>query len=200
MADVFQTVSLPDTGAEGRLYGAPGAKAGAIFVGGARGGWDSPAHGLYPDLCAELEAAGLAALRIRFRDPGSIEQAAEDIVAGVRLLETQGVERIGLVGHSFGAAAAIRAAAVAPAVRGVATLAAQSHGADVVSQLGPRCALLLAHGRADDVLPASYSQALFDAALEPKRLLLLDGAGHNLDEAAEPLRALLRDWLIERLA
>lgn len=200
MADVFRTVELPDTGAEARLYDGAGARAGAIFVGGVGGGWDTPAQGLYPELCAELEAAGMAGLRIRFRDPRHLDRATEDVIGGVRLLQDQGVERIGLVGHSFGGAVAIRAAAPSDAVRAVATLATQSHGADMADRLGPRCALLLVHGRDDAVLPAACSQGLFDAALEPKRLVLLDRAGHGLDEAAGSLRPLLRDWLVERLA
>lgn len=200
MADVYQTAALPETGAEARLYGGAGSKAGAIFVGGVGGGWDSPARGLYPALCAELEAAAMAALRIRFRNPTHLQMAAEDVLAGVRFLQQRGVERVGLVGHSFGGAVAIRAAAPSPAVSAVATLATQTHGAAQADRLGPRCALLLVHGRDDDVLPAAGSEALFQAALEPKRLVLLDRGGHLLDEAADEVRPLVRDWLVERLA
>lgn len=39
--------------------------------------------------------------------------------------------------------------------------------------------VLIAHGRDDRYVPARFSEALFDAAREPKQLLLIDGANHN---------------------
>ena len=39
--------------------------------------------------------------------------------------------------------------------------------------------VLIAHGRDDRYVPSRFSQALFDAASEPKQLLLIDGASHN---------------------
>jgi uncharacterized protein len=38
--------------------------------------------------------------------------------------------------------------------------------------------ILFIHGTADDVVPVSMSQQLYDAAPEPKQLLLIPGAGH----------------------
>lgn len=42
-----------------------------------------------------------------------------------------------------------------------------------------KCPILIIHGKADPVIPFWHSQELFDCANEPKRLLLLDQAGHN---------------------
>ncbi|WP_061241821.1 alpha/beta hydrolase [Ectopseudomonas composti] len=39
--------------------------------------------------------------------------------------------------------------------------------------------VLIAHGRDDRYVPSRFSQALFDAASEPKQLLLIEGANHN---------------------
>ncbi|WGL64190.1 alpha/beta hydrolase [Pseudomonas sp. CW003PS] len=39
--------------------------------------------------------------------------------------------------------------------------------------------VLIAHGRDDRYVPSRFSEALFDAAREPKQLLLIDGANHN---------------------
>ena len=39
--------------------------------------------------------------------------------------------------------------------------------------------VLIAHGRDDRYVPARFSEALFEAASEPKQLLLIDGANHN---------------------
>ena len=42
-----------------------------------------------------------------------------------------------------------------------------------------RMPVLLAHGDADRYVPARFSQALYDAAHAPKRLLLVEGGTHN---------------------
>ncbi|WP_275546934.1 MULTISPECIES: alpha/beta hydrolase [unclassified Pseudomonas] len=39
--------------------------------------------------------------------------------------------------------------------------------------------VLIAHGRNDRYVPSRFSEALFDAASEPKQLLLIEGANHN---------------------
>ncbi|MEM7617984.1 MAG: alpha/beta fold hydrolase [Pseudomonadota bacterium] len=39
--------------------------------------------------------------------------------------------------------------------------------------------LLILHGKDDRIIPVSYGQKLFDAANEPKKLIALDGIGHN---------------------
>jgi fermentation-respiration switch protein FrsA (DUF1100 family) len=59
--------------------------------------------------------------------------------------------------------------------------------------LAPRTALLLLHARGDEQVPYTVSQELFEAAGEPKRLLLLPGGHHrsiqhDLELQAESLR------------
>ena len=51
---------------------------------------------------------------------------------------------------------------------------------DRIARVG--CPLLVIAGTADTIVPVSQSRALFEAAREPKRLLILEGADHN-DEA-----------------
>jgi fermentation-respiration switch protein FrsA (DUF1100 family) len=48
---------------------------------------------------------------------------------------------------------------------------------DRIAKLG--CPLLVIAGSADSIVPASQSRRLFEAALEPKRLELVEGADHN---------------------
>jgi len=58
--------------------------------------------------------------------------------------------------------------------------------------------VLFVHGDADRFVPARFSQALYDAARAPKRLLLVEGGSHNnsmrvaSDEYREALAALFR--------
>jgi fermentation-respiration switch protein FrsA (DUF1100 family) len=184
---------------ECRYYRAPNAQKGAIWVGGVGGGFDTPARGLYPRLCEELVDEGTSSLRVRFRHPTILTEAVLDILAGLDLLEREGISAAALIGHSFGGAVVIQAAAQAPIVRAVVTLATQSYGTTPVADLGPRCSILAIHGTADRVLPYTCSEMVAENAREPKQLILYEGAGHGLDEASEEIHRTLRSWIIERL-
>jgi hypothetical protein len=183
----------------GRHYAVPGAREAAVWVGGAGGGWDTPAHGLYPRLCDDLRGQGIASLRLRFRRPNDLSESVVDVLAGVAFLQSEGIEAVALVGHSFGGAVVIRAAARAPAVRTVVTLATQGYGTDPVERLGSRCSILLVHGAADKVLPAACSENVFRRAKEPKRMHLLPGVNHGLDEAADEVGRMVREWVLEQV-
>ena len=183
----------------GRYYAAAGSRCGVVWVGGIGGGWDTPAAGLYPRLARELASAGIASVRVRFRDPTDLDEAVLDVLAGLEYLRTQGIADAGLVGHSFGGAVVIQAAAASPVARTVVTLATQSYGTDPVRGLGPRCSILLMHGTDDEVLAPGNSERVYRLAREPKRLVLLQGASHVLDEAAEAVQRGAREWLLQQL-
>ena len=178
--------------------GAPGPAA-VVWVGGARGGIDGPAGSVYADLSATLRHAGISSLRLDYRHPGALRDCVMDVLVGLAWLQEAGVQRAALVGHSFGGAAVITAGALSPLVRLVVTLASQTYGADLAATLSPK-RLLVIHGMSDAVLPARCSRAIFAEAREPKELVLYEGAGHSLDEAASELRALLADRITRALA
>lgn len=182
-----------------RYYPAPGAHVGVIWVGGVGGGWDTPAGGLYPRLGGALSAEGICSLRVRFRDPRDLHEAVLDVLAGIRFLESEGVEAVALVGHSFGGAVVVQAADASPRVRTVITLAAQSYGADAVSRLGPRCSLLFIHGAQDPILPTECSRYLHALAHEPKRLVLMEEGDHVLDSVADAVTLEVRSWIRQEL-
>src|SRR4051794_21904500 len=69
-----------------RFYESEGARSAVLFVGGVGGGFDSPASGLYPRLAEELAGQGVSALRVRFRQPVELAEAAHDVLAGLALL------------------------------------------------------------------------------------------------------------------
>lgn len=171
------------------------------MVGGGDGGLDGPAEALYPDLAGDLQARGIGSLRLDFRVhrfPGSLGDAVHDLLAGAAFLQGEGYERIGLVGHSFGGAAVIEAAARDQQVASVATLATQTAGALRIGELAPR-PVLLVHGLADTRLSPDCSRMLYDRAGGPKRIELLAGATHSLRQAREQVRRLLVDWFVETL-
>lgn len=182
-----------------RYYQVAGAQHGVICVGGVGGGWDTPAQGLYPRLCTELMSEAIASLRVRFRYPTKLEEAVFDVLAGLSYLQDEGINSVALIGHSFGGAVVIQAAAQAQPVRTVVTLATQSYGAGLASELATQCSLLLLHGTDDPVLSPYCSQYVYSLALEPKRLVIYPGASHSLDEVAEETHQVVRDWVIEQL-
>jgi alpha-beta hydrolase superfamily lysophospholipase len=172
--------------------------AAVIMVGGGDGGFDGPAEALYPTLANDLHDLGIGALRLDFRIhrfPGPIEDGVLDVYAGIDELARRGVERIGLLGHSFGGAVVIEAAArdLEGRVASVATLATQTAGALRVGELAPR-PILLVHGLRDDRLPPLCSEMLYERAGEPRRLELLEGATHSLRQRREEVRRMLVDW------
>ena len=169
-----------------------------IWVGGVDGGFDTPARGLYPRLAEDLTADGIASLRIRFRNPHDLEEAVYDVLCGLTFLGQRGIHHVALVGHSFGGAVMIQAAASnRGAVCAVVTLATQGFGADPVRDL--HCPILLIHGEADEVLPPMCSIHVHRMAREPKKLVLMPGAGHCLHETAEAVCREVRDWLKAKL-
>lgn len=170
-----------------------------MWLGSAGGGFDSPAKGLYPRLIAEFKEEGIAALRVQFRDPTALRESVHDALAGMAFLKRQRVVAAGLVGHSFGGAVAAQAAGLTPMVRALVLLATQSYGAAAVAHLGPRCPVLLIHGAEDEVLPPGCSEGVFGMARHPKRLEMLPGTGHSLEESADMVMRMTRTWLREHL-
>jgi pimeloyl-ACP methyl ester carboxylesterase len=182
-----------------RHYPVSQAASAAILLGGIGGGFDSPAKELYPRLARELRARGIASLRVRFRDPQNLDEAVHDVLAGCEFLGATGIERIALVGHSFGGAVVVQAALQAESVATVVTLATQSYGADLAARLAPRCSILLIHGLADSVLPPACSRHIHAIAGQPKRLVLFEHADHTLDEVADQAHDEALSWIAEKI-
>ena len=180
--------------------GRPGRGA-VIWVGGTDGGFDGPAGGIYATLADDLLAKGIGSLRLDFRlhrAPGDVSEGAHDILAGIAFLKDHSVGPIGLVGHSFGGAAVIAAAALSRQASAVVTLSTQTAGTDLAPEVSP-ADLLLVHGELDRRLPPECSRLVYSRAREPKELVILAGAKHSLRQCRAELRRLLLSWLIARL-
>jgi cephalosporin-C deacetylase-like acetyl esterase len=185
-----------------RYYYTAGASNAVIWVGGVGGGWDTPAKGLYPHLCQKLIIKDINSLRVCFRYPTDLCESVLDVIEGIHFLERQGIESVGLVGHSFGGAVVIQAAAAdasSNTVRTVVTLSTQSYGAQGVSRLKQESSILLIHGTDDKVLPSYCSSYLYNLANDPKEIIFYKGATHGLDEAAEQVHQMVHDWLVKHL-
>ena len=172
-----------------------------LCVGGFDGGFDGPAESIYADLSDTLPGRGLDVLRLDFRikaSPGPIDDGTFDVLAGIEWLQEQGVQQTALIGHSYGGAIVIRAAARSPAsvVAAVCALSTQTMGIEPpeVQSLAPR-PLLLIHGGADWRLPPRLSEWVFSIAGEGRELHILEGATHSLRQRRQELWRLLTTWL-----
>lgn len=170
-----------------------------LCVGGFDGGFEGPAEGMYPDLAAELPAASVGVLRLDFRvktSPGPIDDGTFDVLSGIEWLAEQGISRVALIGHSYGGAIVVRAAARSSIVVGTCALSTQTMGIEPaeVRSLAPR-PLLLIHGGADWRLPPKLSEWVYSLAGEGRELHILDGATHSLRQRREDLWVLLLDWI-----
>jgi pimeloyl-ACP methyl ester carboxylesterase len=180
--------------------GASGAKQlGVVWVGGAGGGLDGPARGLYPAASEQLQARGIASIRLHYRQPNELVNCVLDTLAGVAFLDREGVTKVALVGHSFGGAVVISAGASSKNVRAVVPMSTQTYGTELTPAVAPR-PMLLIHGTNDNVLPDRCSRQVYAAAGEPKEIKLYPGAGHGLDEVRQEVLDLLVRWIPQNLA
>ncbi len=168
-----------------------------IFVGGAAGGIEGPASRVYTRLSRELVAHGITSLRLRYRQPGEFEECVVDVLAACSFLKGIGAEQTVVVGHSFGGAVAIKVGELGGLVTAVAALSSQRFGTGSVETLAKP--LLLIHGSRDDILDRAASDDIYERAVQPKRLVVLDGAGHGLLEAAEEVHDLLHEFIIRQV-
>ncbi len=178
-----------------------GSKAAVIWVGGTDGGFDGPADGIYGSLAEDLFHYGVSSLRLDFRShrsPGIVAEGTFDVLRGIAFLREFGASDMGLVGHSFGAAVVITAAAVSPEAKTVITLSAQSAGTQLAGRISPR-PILLIHGQDDIRLPPYCSEYIYELARQPKELVLLPDARHSLRQRRDQVYTLIKDWLLDKL-
>ncbi len=165
-----------------------------VAGGGAMGGLLGPGHGLYHRLGERWSARGVRFVRVGYREPNNLDLCAHDLACGVETARDQGAERVVLMGHSFGGAAAIRTAVIMPAsVVGVVTFATQSAGCEVAGALGGR-PLLLFHGDLDELLPLEASHTV-RAIAGAGDVVVLPGDGHLLARSDAVITERLDDWL-----
>ena len=68
---------------------------------------------------------------------------------------------------------------------------------EAAARLGPDTALLLMHARGDEQVPYAVSEQVYEAAAEPKRLLLVPGGHHRSVQHDEELQAVARKFIRE---
>jgi len=183
----------------GILHRAPDATEGVVWVCGARGGFGGPGPGIYEYMAEEFLGRNITSLRLDYRLPNELNECALDLLTGVAGLKGLGCGPVVVVGHSFGGAVVIAAAAASQHISGVVSLSPQTYGANGAPLIAPR-PILLVHGKADTRLPYSCAMQIHAMAREPKKLVLYDRAEHRLEECRDELQDLLREWIPETLS
>ncbi len=158
-----------------------------VCVGGAMGGLLGPDGGLYHRLGRLLPDHGIGVLRVSYRRPNDLSMCVHDTVAAMELAGRHGAQQFVTLGHSFGGAVAIQAAAHLDRamVPGVVTFATQSAGCEPADQLSDRN-LLFFHGMNDTILPPQASEMVRMLA-ETGELVLLPGVDHLMHPAGDEL-------------
>jgi len=164
-----------------------------IFMGGAGGGVEGPADKVYVRLSQSLLDRGVTSLRVVYRKPGEFEECVLDALAACSFLKGLGAQSAVMVGHSFGGAVAIKAGELGGLVTSVVAMSSQRYGTQDVDKLNRP--LLLIHGANDDVLDRAASDDIHSRAKEPKHLVILEGAGHGLNEAADDVFSILENFI-----
>jgi len=181
-------------------HGDPGSESAVVLGGGAMGGLLGPADGLYQRLGDDLGGvgSGMSVMRVGWRRPNDIDLCTLDMLAAADLAARAGAHRFVTGGHSFGGAIAVRAAiAMGEWAAGVVTFATQSAGCEEAGAL--TAPLLAFHGDRDEILPPMASEVVCSLAGGPTELVVCEGAGHLLTEAADVLDERVPAWARERL-
>jgi alpha-beta hydrolase superfamily lysophospholipase len=71
---------------------------------------------------------------------------------------------------------------------------------DAARRLAPETALLLMHARGDEQIPFAVSERVYEAAAEPKRLLLIPNGHHRSVQHDEELQAVSRKFIRDAAA
>jgi len=139
-------------------------------------------------VAATLRAAGIATLRFNFRGVGHSEgrhgggvAEVDDVRAALDwLAEHAPGARLALAGYSFGAAMALRAAAVDPRPKRLVAIALPAAMLDVAFLADCRTPTLFVHGDRDQFSPPAQFEALLARCPAETQVVRIPGADHFL--------------------
>ncbi|CAJ35183.1 alpha/beta hydrolase [Methanocella arvoryzae] len=175
-----------------------GSDKGVIYMHGVGGGTHGPSD-IYHPLAEDLQKSGISSLLINCRYDSALDECISDLLACIEYMDQElHIDKIGLIGWSFGGAVVISAAALDQRVRTVVTVASQSYGTDGVADIAPRPVLLI-HGTGDKTLTYRCSVDIARRAGEPKKLVLFENADHGISQNRKEMYDLIRNWFLENL-
>lgn len=159
-----------------------------------------------------LNALGMPVLRFNFRGAGLSHGEhdhgigeLEDVRVALDWLEREFQRPIVFAGFSFGAAVGLRVACGDPRVLAVAGLGTpvgaiegRNYDFDFLQTCGkPK---LFVSGSRDQFGPKAKLEAMFAAAAEPKKLVIIEAADHFFEGRLREMRETLENWAREVVA
>jgi pimeloyl-ACP methyl ester carboxylesterase len=130
---------------------------------------------------------------VHYRQPGEFQECVLDVLGALSFLKRMVAARW-CWSPQLRWGGGDQAPGSLPPVAGVAALSSQRFGTSTVENLAPRP--LLPCGTHDVVLPHEASEDIYERARQPKRLTLLEGAGHGLMEAHDELIEMLEMFIV----
>ena len=177
-----------------RNYPVKNAKLGVVVAGGVSGAFWSPARGLFHKLGTSGASKSIHTVHLCFRHPTEFPETVHDVRAAIQYLNSIGIKKVVVVGHSLGGAAAIGGASFEPSVVGVVPMASQPYGAERISSMNVRT--LVMTGLLDPIEPTAWSKAIWKEAKGDKQIAFFIGT-HNLDECAQEVYDRLFCWILD---
>lgn len=157
-----------------------------------------------------LNGLGLPVLRLNFRGAGLSEGTHDkgngevrDVSAGLDWLEREFHLPIIFAGFSFGAAVGLRASCPDPRVVGLIALGTpvEAEGRLYAYTFLEHCVKpkLFVSGAHDPFAPLAELQKLVSIAAEPKKFVVIQGAGHFFERKLDQMRQSVEDWVANEL-
>ena len=155
----------------------------SFFLGGALGGLSGGGGGAFQRLAKER-----GGVRIHYRLASRLDECIIDVMMVFRHLhENQGLERVALLGHSFGGGVAPAAGMMlGPHCAGVVAVAGQQFGTELIDRL-EGIPVLVIHGVNDTHIPYRSAQRVFARAKEPKAMWLIPDGDHAMSGQGDVL-------------
>jgi fermentation-respiration switch protein FrsA (DUF1100 family) len=162
-----------------------------IFLGGALGGLSGTA-GLWNRL-----ATTFGGVRLHYRFPSAMAESLLDVLMVVHhLTATRNLQRVALVGHSFGGGVAAGAGVLlgSDVTAGVVALAGQRSGTELLARLAGTPVFVI-HGMADTIIPWASARLVHAEAAEPKQVWYIPDGDHVLAGHVDDLELRIGDFL-----
>ena len=185
----------------------------------------------YIEIAHRFCGEGLAVFRFDFRGCGesggklgetTLTGRIEDLGSALDFVQSQGYDRIGVMGSSLGGCVAILRVAKDRRVSSLVTWATPCFldklfegppegfqelrrdiaKYDVLKALKRvSCPVLIVHGSSDELVPIAHANAMYEGANQPKDILMIEGADHRFTDPIHRKKAVesTLDWFKKHL-
>ncbi len=184
---------------------APGARHGIIFVTGIDGGFLEPADQIYTRTAESFYHQCVSSIFVTYRAPGNVpgnvKMSVADARSAIDHLKGLGINKMAIVGWSFGGAVISHTSAEVPEIATVIGFAPQGLYAEPIAQLRQSQSLLVFYSYDDENVAYTESQFLFDKAPGniKKEAYPLSGYNHALDGTSRKIEPVFHNWLKDNL-